>query len=180
MNCIKVKYMGESKAILMLYKEKQKILTTIAFVGKNGVTSNHIEGDGKTPLGTYELGIVFGTHFAKEIQIENYIQINNNLYWIDDINSQYYNKLIDIKDVKKDWISAEHLIDYSRQYEYAIEIKINPKNIKNKGSATFLHCSVNKPTQGCIAIDKENMKKIFNFIKSEGKDKLNIQISKGM
>ena len=180
MNYIKVNYTGDSKAILILYKGKQEILKTEAFVGKNGVTSSHIEGDGKTPLGIYELGIIFGTHSMEEIQIENYVQINDNLYWVDDIDSKYYNKLINIRNVKKDWISAEHLIDYPKQYEYAIEIKVNPQDVRGRGSAVFLHCSVNKPTQGCIAVDKEVMKKIVNFVKSEGKDNLNIQISKGM
>lgn len=180
MNYIKVNYIRDSKAILILYKGKQEVFKTEAFVGKNGVTSNHIEGDEKTPLGIYELGIIFGTHPIEQIQIANYIQISDKLYWVDDIDSKYYNKLVNIKDVKKDWISAEHLIDYPKQYEYAIEIKANPQNIRGNGSAIFLHCSVNIPTQGCIAIEKEDMKKIINFIKIEGKENLNIQISKGM
>ncbi len=180
MHYIKVNYIRDSKAILILSKGKREIFETEAFVGKNGITTNHIEGDGKTPLGIYELGIVFGTHPIEEVQIGNYIQINDELYWVDDIDSKYYNKLVNIKNVKKDWTSAEHLIDYPKRYEYAIEIKTNLQNIKGKGSAIFLHCSINEPTHGCIAIDREAMKKIINFIKSEGKDNLNIQISKGM
>lgn len=180
MHYIKVNYIRDTKAILILSKGKREIFKAEAFVGKNGITTNHIEGDGKTPLGIYELGMIFGTHPIEEVQIENYIQINDELYWVDDIDSKYYNKLVNIKNVKKDWTSAEHLIDYPKRYEYAIEIKTNPQNIKGKGSAIFLHCSINEPTHGCIAIDREAMKKIINFIKSEGKDNLNIQISKGM
>ena len=67
--------------------------------------------------------------------------------------------------MQKDWKSAEHLIEYPKQYEYAIELKTNPNNIKGKGSAIFLHCSVNKPTAGCIAIEKEKMQEIFRLIK---------------
>ena len=53
---------------------------------------------------------------------------------------------------------------YYKQYEYAIEIKTNPNNIKGKGSAIFLHCSNNTPTSGCIAIDREEMKKVLKII----------------
>ena len=69
--------------------------------------------------------------------------------------------------MQKDWKSAEHLIEYPKQYEYAIELKTNPNNIKGKGSAIFLHCSVNKPTAGCIAIEKEKMQEIFQLIKKD-------------
>ena len=31
----------------------------------------------------------------------NYEKINSNMYWIDDSNSKYYNKLVDITKVKK-------------------------------------------------------------------------------
>lgn len=154
------------RAKLVLYeldkKEKRKIFETRAFIGRNGMTSNKEEGDGKTPEGQFELGIAFGTHSKKEI-VENidYIEINENLYWVDDVKSKYYNQLVDITRVKKDWRTAEHLIEYPKQYEYAIEIKANPQNMPGKGSAIFLHCSTNGPTSGCVAMEKEKMKEIL-------------------
>ena len=176
MNYIKVNYIGNIRAILKLYINHQLILSTQAFVGKNGVTRKHIEGDGKTSLGIYELGIIFGTHSKDEIQIKDYIQINKYLYWVDDVKSTYYNKMVDITKVKRDWKSAEHLIEYQKQYEYAIEIKTNIKNIPGKGSAVFLHCSTGNPTEGCIAIDRESMIQIIECIKKYGKNNINIEI----
>ena len=96
-----------------------------------------------------------------------YIQINKNLYWVDDVNSIYYNQLVDSRKVIKDWKSAEHLIEYPEQYEYAIEIKSNIENIPGKGSAVFLHCSNYKPTAGCVAIDRKNMIELFKILKNE-------------
>lgn len=124
-----------NKATLTFYDDSKKIFETDAFIGKNGITANKVEGDGKTPEGIYELGLVFGTHDKKDIKLnENikYIKINNNLYWVDDIHSKYYNQLVDISKVSKDWSRAEHLIEYPLQYEYAIEIKTNYKNIPGK------------------------------------------------
>lgn len=129
------KIYSTNKATLTFYENSQKIFETDAFIGKNGMTSNKVEGDGKTPEGIYQLGLVFGTHDKKDIKLnENikYIKINKNFYWVDDIYSKYYNQLVDITKVSNDWTTAEHLIEYPEQYEYAIEIKTNPKNIPGK------------------------------------------------
>ena len=125
----------KSRAVLKFYHNSKEIIKTEAFIGKNGITANKIEGDGKTPEGIYELGLVFGTHDKKDIKLNQnikYIKINKNLYWVDDIYSKYYNQLVDITKVSKDWNTAEHLIEYPKQYEYAIEIKTNSKNIPGK------------------------------------------------
>ncbi len=160
----KIKY----KARLYVIKNNKEIINCDAFIGKNGMTYNKKEGDKKTPIGIFKLGLAFGTH--KKIDINksiNYIKLNKNLYWVDDVNSNNYNKLIDITKQKRDFNSAEHLIDYKKEYEYAIEIKSNPTNIKGKGSAIFLHCSNLKPTAGCIAIEKNNLKKILKLISKD-------------
>ena len=142
------------------------------FIGRNGVSSSKVEGDGKTPLGTFEIGIVFGMHDKETFTLDDsleYIKINKNLYWIDDISSKYYNMLVDDTKVAIDWKSAEHLADYPVQYEYAIEIKANPNNIPGKGSAIFIHCSNGKSTAGCIAIPKEKMIELLSNINKNTK-----------
>lgn len=147
-------------------------IETVAYIGKNGVTSCKKEGDGKTPTGEFKLGLVFGTNSKEQVKHNKnveYEKINDNLYWVDDPESKYYNKLVDITKTKKDWSSAEHLIDYPIQYEYAIEIKSNPQNIINKGSAIFLHCKKNEYTEGCVAVDRAVMKKIIEGINENTK-----------
>lgn len=162
-----------NKAVLRFFEKKNgifdHILKTDAFIGKNGMTVDKKEGDGKTPKGIYELGLAFGMYDKKQIFIDNsieYIKINENLYWVDDVNSVYYNQLVDSRKVIKDWKSAEHLIEYSKQYEYAIEIRTNIWNFPGKGSAIFLHCSNDKPTAGCVAINREKMIELFKMLKS--------------
>ena len=145
---------------------------TKAFVGENGVTQNKIEGDGKTLLGEFELGNIFGMHPKDSIQKnlhKKYNQLNNNMYWVDDVKSEHYNQLVDITKVQKDWNSAEHLIEYPIQYEFFIEIKINPQNIPGKGSAVFLHCSKGNKTKGCIAVNKQVMEEIIKNVNNETK-----------
>ncbi len=141
-----------------------------AYIGKNGLTNEKEEGDQKTPIGKFELGIILNTQKnGKNKNNIPYTKITNNMYWVDDVNSKYYNQLVNIKEVEKDWERAEHLIEYKTQYEYLIEIKTNPNNIPNKGSAIFLHCTNNTPTAGCISIDTQIMKKIIENISKNTK-----------
>lgn len=152
----------------------QKDIKTNAYIGRNGVTIDKKEGDGKTPIGEFELGSILGIHKTNPNPNGlKYMQITKDMYWVDDPKSKYYNRLVNISEVKKDWNSAEHLIDYPIQYEYLIEIKANPKNIPGKGSAIFLHCSNNEPTAGCVAVSREIMKQLIENINRQTKIKIN-------
>lgn len=145
-------------------------IESTAYIGRNGTTKKKKEGDEKTPIGEFELGIILGNNpKGKNKNGLKYMQITSDMYWIDDPKSKYYNKLIDVSEVEKDWSSAEHLIDYWVEYEYLIEIKVNPDNIPGNGSAIFLHCANNKPTAGCVAVDKVVMKKLVENINEHTK-----------
>ncbi len=140
-------------------------IETTAYIGKNGLTSFKVEGDGKTPIGEFELGLILGQSTnVKNVNGLTYRQITEDMYWVDDPHSAYYNQLVSIAEVTKDWRSAEHLIEYPVEYMYLIEIKTNPDNIPGKGSAIFLHCMHHGPTAGCVAVDKEMMKRIIEHI----------------
>ena len=160
MNKIYVFGKENSRAILKFLKCG---IETPAYIGKNGLTNKKQEGDGKTPIGEFEIGLVLTRNDALKIS-NDYIVITNNLYWIDDLKSKYYNQLVDIDKIRKDWSSAEHLIDYPIQYEFLLEIKVNPNNIPGNGSAIFLHCTNGKPTAGCIAVNRNIMKLILENI----------------
>ena len=150
-------------------------------IGKNGVSNHTYEGSVTTPLGKFNLGIAFGTH---DLNINYpYIKISSSHYWVDDPNSKYYNNLVSLNEYintfkypyivntnQKEFSSAEHLIDYPKQYEYAIYIEYNVDGEKyddgvGKGSAIFLHCLGDKGyTGGCVAIPKEEMLFILIFL----------------
>ena len=58
---------------------------------------------------------------------------------MDDPESRYYNRLVDASQVEKDWDSAEHLVDVSPYYNYALSLTYNEEAVPGKGSAIFLH-----------------------------------------
>lgn len=165
-----MKLIVDTKAKIMYVYKHDKLIKKInnVWIGKKGASSKIYEGSMKTPKGIFNLGIAFGTH---DLDINYpYIKINENLFWVDDTSSKYYNNLVSLKNIdtynypyivklnKKEFTSAEHLLDYQQEYEYAIYIEYNTECKKGKGSAIFLHCHGNKGyTLGCIAIHKEDM-----------------------
>ncbi len=88
-----------SKDRILHYKNK-KIRCS---VGSNGFTKNKIEGDKKTPIGTYN----FGKLFIRKDRIKNIntkfklIEIKKYMAWSDDPNKSNYNKLIKTKKIIK-------------------------------------------------------------------------------
>lgn len=72
------------KIELKLLEEKEgktiEKLRIKAFVGKNGITDKKVEGDLKTPRGTFNIGISFGTYDKINNKKIKYIKITPNLY----------------------------------------------------------------------------------------------------
>ena len=138
-------------------------------IGKNGTTSNKIEGDRKTPKGIFSLGPVF---YRKD-RIKNLVtklkkkKINKLMGWCDDVKNQKYNKLIKVNNK----IKHEKLFQKKTNYDLIIPIKYNTKKIKkNKGSAIFIHLTKNyKKTLGCISLKKNDLLILLKLINKKTK-----------
>ena len=66
-------------------------------IGKKGLTENKLEGDKKTPIGSFSLGNLFYRADRKQKPITRLklVKIKNNMGWCNDIKSKTnYNKLI--------------------------------------------------------------------------------------
>ena len=133
------------------------IMSTPGFIGYNGLGKEQ-EGDGKTPQGTYSFNRAFGIAPDPGCAIE-YVQADENTYWSGD-NSYMYNELVDIRDYPDlDVDNSEHIVDYTYEYQYCLNISYNDEGTPGLGSAIFLHCMGDrKPrTGGCVAIPIEQM-----------------------
>ena len=140
--------------------------------GKNGKTTKKIEGDNKTPKGSYALGPLYyrKDRLPKPLTKLKVIEIKKNFGWCDDIKSKFYNKPIKINNK----IRHEKLYRKDKKYDLLIPIKYNStKPKKNKGSAIFLHLTNNyKKTQGCIAIAKKDMLILLKLINKQTRIKI--------
>ncbi len=141
-------------------------------IGKKGIASNKVEGDKKTPKGTYTLGSLY---YRKDIYLNietklKKIPIKKNMGWCDDVNSKYYNQLI--KTNKK--IKHEKMFRKNGIYDLILPINYNTKNtIKKKGSAIFIHLTKNyNKTLGCISIKKNDFLVLLKIINKKTKIKI--------
>ncbi len=141
-------------------------------IGIKGITSNKIEGDKKTPRGIYSLGSLF---YRKD-RLSNFetnlkkIPIKKSMGWCDDINSKYYNQLIEINKKAK----HEKLFRKDNIYDLLLPINYNTKKpIKNKGSAIFIHLTKNyERTLGCISMKQNDFLVMLKVINKKTKIKV--------
>ena len=138
-------------------------------IGKNGTTSNKIEGDKKTPKGIFSLGPVFyrKDRTKKLVTKLRKKEINKLMGWCDDVKSKNYNKLIKVNNK----IGHEKLFQKKTNYDVLIPIEYNTKKTKkNKGSAIFIHLTKNyKKTLGCIALKKNDLLILLKLINKRTK-----------
>lgn len=133
-------------------KEWKAVISNSCRFGRNGISANKQEGDGKTPAGAYTMSLAFGRGNNPGTKLP-YRKITNNSYWISNTADQYYNTW---QERKSSSGKDEHLIDYS-VYKYAMVIDYNTQCTPGKGSAIFLHCSVSKNTAGCVSVPESTM-----------------------
>ena len=127
-------------------------------IGRAGLTTNKIEGDHKTPVGEFKFKKIY---YRKDKLGEMIFQIpfaiiEENDGWCDDPKSKLYNQHVQFPFDA----SAEKLFRDDDLYDLLCVINHNTDPIiPGKGSAIFLHIS--KPnfegTEGCVAIEKENI-----------------------
>ena len=139
-------------------------------IGKKGSTKKKIEGDKKTPIGTFEIEHLY---FRKDRKKKPFtklkcIQVRKDMGWCDDIRfPKKYNKLFKI--IKK--IKHEKLKRKDFKYDFLIPIKYNfNKPINGKGSCIFIHLTKDyKPTAGCVALKEKDFLIMLKLIKKNSK-----------
>ena len=142
-------------------------------IGKNGFTKKKIEGDKKTPKGTFSLGNIFyrQDRKLKPLSKLKVLTIKRNMAWCNDTNSKKsYNKLIKADSILK----HEKLFRKDYKYDYLIPIKYNWFNRKiGIGSAIFIHLTKNyKPTAGCIGLLEKDFLILIKLINKNTRIKI--------
>ena len=137
-------------------------------IGKRGINTHKKEGDLTTPRGKFKINEIF---YRKD-RIKylkspiKKIEIKRNMGWCDDPKSREYNKLIKIPFK----FNYEKLYRKDNIYDIILVLNYNTRPVKKyKGSAIFIHISKRKlaPTKGCVALKKNELKKILTLIKKD-------------
>lgn len=158
-----------NSAVLYYYEktdgEWECLLAVDAWCGSNGFSNSTYEGDRTTPVGCFEMGLSFGNAPNPGTDLEWY-DVNEYMYWVDDNTSEYYDQMIDAREVPPDsWNHGEHLIEYTHAYAYCIFIAVNPPY---ETSAIFLHCDGGgTSTAGCVGIPEDSMRWVMQNVKTD-------------
>jgi L,D-peptidoglycan transpeptidase YkuD (ErfK/YbiS/YcfS/YnhG family) len=133
-------------------------------IGEMGFASidHKREGDGKSPSGIFPLGIAFG-YDPSVVTKMPYRQATDDDFWVDDVNSEDYNKWVQGKPNAASWEKMKRDDD---QYKHGVVIEYNMHPImKGKGSAIFLHVwKGGEPTLGCVSMPEEMVLKILGWL----------------
>ena len=143
-------------------------------LGKAGIGKKKKEGDNITPKGLYKIvKIYYRKDRIKKVSSKfKLIKITKNIGWCDDPNSEKYNQIINLPTK----YGYEKLYRKDNIYDLILVLNYNMNPaIKNKGSAIFIHIANKKyqPTQGCIALKKDNLLKLISKINKNIKIKIN-------
>lgn len=139
-------------------------------LGKGGVTYSKMEGDGKSPVGVFPLRAIYyrADRLAlPEVQLP-VIVINPAMGWCDEPESPHYNRLIVLP---TDW-RHEEMWREDACYDVVVEIGYNDEPpVFDKGSAIFMHVAKEgyQPTEGCVALAKEELLKLLPRLTPETK-----------
>ena len=156
-----------SKATLSIHEKRSAVWVELyrcaAVLGRTGIGKER-EGDGKTPVGTFNLTTPFGIKDDPGAN-SDYTKVTKYHYWCGTSGSDYYNQLVDMRKVDRRCIASdEYLLDYKGVYNYCMFVDYNAEGKAGRGSCIFLHCTGSKNyTAGCIAVPEKVMKKIIQW-----------------
>ncbi len=127
----------------------------LARVGWNGLSGDHREGDGTTPVGAFGIGPVMygiapdpGVHYR-------YRRLACGDWWDEDPASPEYNHFVGLACGAKPSFggASEALWEQWPAYAHLAVIDYNAAPVvAGRGSAIFLHVETSTPTDGCVSL----------------------------
>ena len=137
-------------------------------LGRSGIRTRKLEGDGATPVGRFRL--LYGYARAdRVINTRSQLALKGTRRddgWCDDIGSPAYNRPVKLP---VSW-THEKMFRDDRLYDICLVMNYNIHPVqRGVGSAIFFHLTspCRKPTEGCIAIDPPDMKKLLPYLSPE-------------
>ena len=171
---ITVNWTGNWSCVLN-YREKSMPCA----LGKNGISSNKVEGDGKTPVGEFLIRRAF--YRADKLNSApavspylNLLSTQTNYGWVDEPTDPLYNQFVYLPYYNKETnqsISHENLyLNSSNVYDLMAVIGYNDVNIvPYAGSAIFFHVASDGygATAGYVALSLDDLKYVLESISSD-------------
>jgi L,D-peptidoglycan transpeptidase YkuD (ErfK/YbiS/YcfS/YnhG family) len=138
-----------------------------AWLGRNGVSLHHREGDGTTPEGAYGIGAVMYGVDADPGVAYRYHRLVCGDWWDEDPSSPGYNTFVHVRCGEQPGFGggSEALWLSPTAYAYLALIDYNTGPIvPGAGSAIFLHVTIGAPTDGCVALPQDELLQLLRWL----------------
>jgi len=127
----------------------------------------------RTPVGTFPLGQAFGRQPNPGTRMP-YFQATDEDWWDEDVDSPTYNTHVHAEEIDSD--DAENLYDSGVMYDYAVVIDHNPQRVPGRSAGIFLHVTDGDPTWGCVAVDRDQMKSVLQWLDPSANPQITIGV----
>lgn len=139
-------------------------------IGKGGLSSNKVERDGATPIGSFPLRQVF--YRPDRLSLPEtalpIVALTSKMGWCDDPVDPLYNQLVTLPYPGR----HEELWREDHVYDLILVVGYNDcPIIAGKGSAIFIHLKHENylPTEGCLAFAQEDLQEILSCLTLQSK-----------
>ena len=139
-----------------------------AYVGRNGLSARHREGDGTTPTGTFAIGpVAYGVAPDPGVRIA-YHRLVCGDWWKEDPRSAGYNTFRHVRCGARPAFGrgSEALWLQTRAYRHfaVIEYNADPA-VPGRGSAIFIHADRGRPTNGCVSLPPGKLVALLRWLR---------------
>ena len=160
-------------AIFQMYRRTGACFESVAgpyaaYVGINGVSARHREGDLTTPIGLFGIETTMYGVDPNPGVTYRYHQFTCGDWWDEDPRSALYNHFVHVRcDTAPNFArNSESLWTKVPAYDFFAVVNYNTSPVvPGRGSAIFLHVSKNSPTTGCVSIAKVHLLKVLRLLR---------------
>lgn len=130
----------------------------------------------RTPVGRFPLEQAFGRQPNPGTRMP-YFQATDEDWWDEDTDSPTYNTHVRGAEIASQ--DAENLYDSGPIYDYAVTIAHNPQRVPGRSAGIFLHVSDGTPTWGCVAIARDDMRSVLQWLDPAAHPEIEIGVGLG-
>jgi L,D-peptidoglycan transpeptidase YkuD (ErfK/YbiS/YcfS/YnhG family) len=138
-----------------------------AFIGRNGFSNHHREGDGTTPAGIYPIGpVAYGNAPNPGTKLPYHHLVCGD-WWDEDPTSRQYNTFqhVPCGQAPPFGGASEALWTETAAYPSFLVVEYNTRPVvPYAGSAIFVHASTGAPTTGCVALPLDDLDQMLRWL----------------
>jgi L,D-peptidoglycan transpeptidase YkuD (ErfK/YbiS/YcfS/YnhG family) len=139
-----------------------------ARLGRSGLSANRREGDGTTPAGTFRIHpTIYGNEADPGVAFR-YRRLRCGDWWDEDPASPTYNTFQRVGCGRRPPFAAgsEGLWQDRRAYPYFAVVEFNMRPVvPGRGSGIFLHAQTGGPTNGCVSLGKDDLRRVLRWLR---------------